>query len=159
MKHLFVIPSLFILLFSGCGEPRPDGMPKLYPVTLTLEQEGKPLAEATVILVPQFPCTWTVGGITDTSGRVQLKTHGKHDGAPAGNFKICVRKTIIEGESLSLLDRPTAPRQYYEGVEPEYGNAETTPLEINIEPKRQTFPPFDAGKAIKVKKVAAPMTR
>ncbi|MDR0869495.1 MAG: hypothetical protein LBN39_01735 [Planctomycetaceae bacterium] len=134
-------------------------MPKLQSVTLSFTQEGEPLAEATVVLVPQFPCDWTIGGLTDASGSVKLRTHGKYEGAPAGQFKICVSKTVTEGE-LPKMDAssavvPTIPT--YEVVEPQYGNAQKTPLEIEITAGKKTFPPFDVGKAVKAKQIAPPM--
>jgi hypothetical protein len=39
--------------FAGCSKPVPEGLPKLYPLTLTFVQEGEPCAEASILLVPQ----------------------------------------------------------------------------------------------------------
>lgn len=160
MKHfplLFVFCTLSIVI-AGCGPALPDGMPKLYPTTLTFTQEGKPLAEASVVLIPQFDCPWMVGGLTDANGQVPLKTHGKYDGAPAGKFKICVTKTVSEGELPSMdSSQARVAMTFYEAVELQYSKAETTPLEIDIEPKQTEEKTFDVGKAVKLKQAPPPM--
>ena len=51
MKTTYSIVLLTLLCFAGCTSQKlPDGMPKLYPVTMTVTQEGKPLADASVML-------------------------------------------------------------------------------------------------------------
>lgn len=163
MKHFllsFVSCTLCVALctaFVGCGQELPDGMPELYPTTLTFTQEGKPLAEASVVLVPQFDCAWMVSGLTDADGSVRLKTHGKYDGAPAGKFKICVTKTVSEGELPTMGSSQAAvPMTFYQAVEAQYGKADTTPLEIEIGADKKPVTSFDAGKAVKAKQAAPP---
>ncbi|MDR1958393.1 MAG: hypothetical protein LBQ54_05040 [Planctomycetaceae bacterium] len=146
---------VFCALFAfGCSEPLPDGMPPLYPVTLTFQQEGAPLEEASIRLIPQFPCEWISGGSTDAGGRVQLKTHGKYHGVPAGKYKICVNKFHSEGE-LPTMDKPTKPMTHYNLVETQYTLPNQTPLEIEVIAGKNEFPPFDLGKVTQIE-LAAP---
>jgi len=59
----------------GCGgEKKPVGFPPIYPVTLHVTQEGKPLEGASVALVaPDGSVPWVVGGTTDADGNVKLR--------------------------------------------------------------------------------------
>ncbi len=143
--------SLFALLFFsiGCSEPRPDGMPPLYPVTLEFKQEGTPVSEASIRLIPQSTSQWAVGGSTDSNGKVQLKTHGKYTGAPEGKYKICVNKFVSEGE-LPQIGKSTPPMVHFNLVETQYTLPNQTPLEIEIVKGKNKFEPFDLGKAVRL---------
>ncbi|MDR1384735.1 MAG: hypothetical protein LBJ67_12955 [Planctomycetaceae bacterium] len=145
------VTVVLCLLFSvGCAEPKPEGMPQLYPVTLTFQQEGKPLTEASIRLLPQFPCTWFSGGSTDTNGRAKLVTHGKYNGIPAGKYKICVDKFYSDGELPSMdPNKTTKPMVHYNLVETQYTLPDKTPLEIEVKKGQNSFSPFDLGKAVK----------
>ena len=107
-KHgIYIQYIALLLLFLGCNaQTRPDGMPTLYPLVLTVIQDGTPLAEARVSLfVETGESTWTVGGTTDASGKTSLLTHGKYPGVPAGKYKVCIFK--VEGlmpEEYDLVD-------------------------------------------------------
>ena len=101
--------SCILLLAAGCTQQRPDGLPKLYPVSLRVVQEGKPLDGASLVLrtADADALPWTIGGKTDDSGTLVLWTHGKYKGVPAGKFKVVVSKIVNEGEEeyLDALDR------------------------------------------------------
>src|SRR5690606_8372893 len=103
-KLNFAYASLPWLLASliGCGESRPEGLPALFPASVTIEQDGKPLSDATVTLVPTDPALarWPVGGQTDATGTANLKTYMQYEGAPAGSFKVTVNKNITKGDPL-----------------------------------------------------------
>jgi hypothetical protein len=155
---LFLCVSLFIV--AGCGgEKRPDGIPALHKTTLTLTQEGKPLADATVNLYPvEGVNKWPAGGITNSQGVLQVKTMTSFDGIPEGKYKVTVTKTETEGTSTAVADdasdaaraRPVAAsavKQYYL-VEKDYRASNTTPLEIEIKPGKNSKE-FEAGKAIR----------
>lgn len=146
-----IIPAL--LVFGGCTkENRPDDLPKLYPVTLTIMLDGQPLPQALVNLHTddQAITKWTVGSYTDDNGKAIIVTHGQFRGSPAGKFKVCVRKTEIEGDSAPkeptglVFDTgpvPTGMPKMIEYVDSLFSNKETTPLEVEILPqgKTQTF--------------------
>ncbi|MDR1493121.1 MAG: hypothetical protein LBT05_10415 [Planctomycetaceae bacterium] len=153
-KRKFLLTGLTVVLYSsffvGCEEPKPEGMPKLHPVTLTFQQEGKPLAEASIRLLPQFPCTWFSGGSTDANGHAKLVTHGKYNGIPAGKYKICVDKFYSEGDLPSMdPNKPTKPMIHYNLVETKYTLPDKTPLEIEVKEGKNSFEPFDLGKVTK----------
>lgn len=126
-------------------------------MTLTITQEGVPLADALVSLVdPNIP--FSVGGTTDTNGTVVLYTHGKHKGAPLGKYKVCLVKTesdpVPPAPSMSApefeayqKERQKNPPKTYSLVEKQYTQTETTPLELDISGAMTKT--LDAGKAIK----------
>jgi len=81
-------------------------MPPLYPLVLTVTQDGKPLEDARISLFSEEgESTWTVGGTTDVNGRASLMTHGKYQGVPGGKYKVCIFK--VEGimpDEYDLVD-------------------------------------------------------
>ena len=161
----FAISCLFcgtgmILFVStlGCGgKELPAGFPKLYPCTITIVQEGEPLAGAVVRLHPQNPLDWMVDGKTDGRGVAVIHTHGIHAGAPAGDFKVTVDKleSVVpplpenlptdEAALSRLYNQQEADTKEYRLVEPEYSKVDSTTLTITIDSKK-TSETFDVGK-------------
>ena len=117
MKRIFVIfllPAVCCLpsLFIGCGGERlPDGMPRLYPATVTVMQDGKPLPEARVTMMNTDPAVnWPTGGTTDNNGVIRLMTMGRYSGAPAGTYRVYVSKIEMpEIPDILRSDPPTGP--------------------------------------------------
>jgi hypothetical protein len=103
LLYLFAVAAL---LLSGCGgEKLPPGIPKLYPATLAVIQDGSPLAGAEVSMLNTDPSvSWSAGGITDQNGILKLRTMGRYIGAPAGKYKVAVQK--IEMPAIPLPDEP-----------------------------------------------------
>ncbi|MGL4942639.1 MAG: carboxypeptidase regulatory-like domain-containing protein [Thermoguttaceae bacterium] len=152
------LPLVCFMPVIGCGQKYPDGFPKLYPISLTVTQEGKPLAGATVVLSsPESTLQWTIGGVTDERGVAPLWTHGQYKGAPVGRFKVTISKVVNEGEAeyIAALDREDTAAaakivvKSYSCVEPQYGDVATTPLEVTLSAKSRTVD-VDAGKADKI---------
>ena len=149
-KHFYPLTIILVLLIcNGCSkENRPDDLPKLYPVTLTITIDGKPLGGALVNLFTedQSISKWTIGGYTNAEGKLILATHGQFRGAPAGKFKVCVRKSELEGSPgmqedsrpRSVIDPvPMAGMgggmpKTIELVAPKFGSKTSTPLEIEV---------------------------
>lgn len=155
----FIILSLLLFALPACKPSgRPDDLPRLYPCTITLKQEGAPLADAMIYLHSTNPAfSWTVGGRTDPAGNVSLMTHAKFPGVPTGDYKIVVSKTeryqekppeIPPGgdESMRTAGSPVI---LYSLVEKEYTNQETTPLTITID-KGKNQAEFELGKAVRI---------
>ena len=144
---------IFLPLLSGCGgEPKPDGLPELYPVSLQFTQDGKPCAEASVSLVPQDGSKWATGGSTGSNGTVTFKTHGKFPGVPEGKYKIVISKyerEKIGSESQSMYE--VQREEVYDLIDPDYSIPEKTTLEIEVRPGKNTFDPFELGKEIRSK--------
>jgi uncharacterized protein YfaS (alpha-2-macroglobulin family) len=163
MKKLLILLSL-VTLFGCTAQSVPDGLPKLVPVTLTITQEGKPLAGAVVSLVdPGGGIQFAVGGTTDAQGNVVLHTHGKHKGAPLGKFKVRVVKTETDQLPPHLQTAPNMrspefgaysreieklpPQKTYTLIEKRYTQSNTTPLELDITGPLTTT--LDIGKAVR----------
>jgi hypothetical protein len=144
---------LFSLGLFGCSENKPDGLPKLQPVTLRFTLDGQPCGGASVHLIPQDENPWAVGGSTDSSGTIVLKTHGKYSGVPVGKYKITVSKVEREdvGEApKSMFDQQPEPVMY-NLIDPVYSNPEKTSLEIEVIQGKKISESFDLGKKVRVK--------
>ena len=162
--RLFVILFLAISVFSGCTKkPRPDGFPELYPCTITIIQDGKPLVDALVRLVPDgHALQWTIAGTTDKNGVVKVITHTDYAGAPEGTFKVCVSKIEITPSQFPQPDKDAPYEEWdkwrgqtnnekrpkYNLVKPEYNDTANTPHSITIS-KGKNNATFDVGEAIK----------
>lgn len=138
-------------------------MPKLYPVSVSVMQEGTPLADANVSL--RYPDssigTWAIGGRTDANGNAKLFTNG-YPGAPLGTFKV----VLIKHESEGLAEREAALNQggpsaaqriipkVWSCVEAKYNDSEKTPLEVEITTSTKTLS-IDAGPVVKIEQKLA----
>ena len=152
---------LLVLAAAGCGGPKkPDGLPALYPLTIHVTQEGKPLADATVSLVtPDGSMKWVVGGVTNADGNAKMVTHGKFDGAPEGNFSVMILKTINEGvdeynAAMTQGDTAAAKKievNMWQLVGDDYTLPKTTPIKVDVK-KNTKLLEVDAGPAVKIKK-------
>ena len=153
-----------LVLLPGCGQKMPDGMPKLYPVSVSVTQEGKPFADALVSLRASDPSagTWTIGGTTDANGRVELYTNG-YRGAPLGKFKVVLVKQENEGAeehdaAISRGDTAAAQRinvKIWSCVEDRYNDPSQTPLEVEITSGTKTLD-VDAGPAVQIARQFVP---
>lgn len=163
---------LAIFSFAGCGEPKPEGLPTLYPALITILQDGKPLDGATVTLIPEDTSLsrWPVGGDTDTSGVAKLHTFHRYEGAPAGKFKVTVNKTITTGdpkpvhpgenatfEQLQAYDKAmkTGKFEVFKVVAPKFRIVNTTTLEVDISATGDNSKTLDVEAAVKEKDAAA----
>jgi hypothetical protein len=147
-----------ILVLDGCGGPKPDGFPKIYPVELIVTQKGQPLTNADVSLISaDDSLTWAVGGTSDQNGRVVLRTHGRYVGVPLGKFKVVLFKEANEGkqeylDAMNRNDKAAAAKinvKIFSCVKPEYNSQTTTPIEIEITKNSKTIN-VDAGEAVKL---------
>lgn len=147
---LTLLVAMGCFLFIGCGEKRPDGMPKLYPVTLVISQEGQPLAQASVSAIPESGfAQFSSGGVTDDSGTVVLFTHGQYKGMPLGKYKVTVQKTIVEDPQKSEAD--PSPTKIFDVVAAECSSREKTPLSFEVTAGTNQFD-LNAGKPVRIKK-------
>ncbi|GHT37143.1 hypothetical protein FACS189427_09750 [Planctomycetales bacterium] len=165
MKHTIfstapVFGLILFIVLSGCTEQRPDLFPQTFPVTMTVTQEGKPLAEASVSLRASG-VQWSVGGVTGADGKVKLVTNG-YPGAPAGKYKVVIIKQVNEGleernkitaegngSDKSIADAKKIKVRYYSLVKPEYNSEEKTPVEVEITTSTKNLT-VDAGPAVKI---------
>ena len=151
---LYVALSLVVL--SGCGgKKKPDGLPTLYPCEIKVIQDGAPLAGAVVNLISaDGSIKWVVGGGTNDSGVAKLFTHGDFPGAPAGNYKVTITKTVLEDaptpEQLGNPNYAGPMGTDYDYVDLQYKSQKSTPLTMEITSGKNTKE-FDVGKAIREK--------
>lgn len=138
---------LAVSFFTGCGEKLPDGIPKLYPTWITVTQEGEPIGEALVQLIPEDDALmqWGPSGITDASGVAKMKTNAKYDGAPLGKYKVTVIKREREPHpNPELASFPNGDPNYqkyvaiartlkhFDLVEPHFGSVAKSPLRLEV---------------------------
>jgi hypothetical protein len=167
-SKIIVLWGVSILLLTFCvscgGDLRPEGMPKLYPATVTVLQENKGLDNAIVTLINEdtTQSKWLVGGRTNSSGTCNILTQGKFNGAPLGKYKVLVTKTEkIESETAKkpvpqddnaateYYAKIHAEEKFYERVIEKYKEPETSDLEIEIT-KDKNEKTFDVGEAVKI---------
>lgn len=89
-----------LILFTGCGQKKPDGVPTLYPAKITLTNGGSPIADANVFLVFQGGTSgsWAVNGKTNAGGIAEVNTSlgdWKSKGAPEGEYKVYFTKIPV----------------------------------------------------------------
>ncbi|MDR0869983.1 MAG: DUF4198 domain-containing protein [Planctomycetaceae bacterium] len=162
-RNCFFALSVLVLL-SGCGEKHPDGFPKLYPVSVLVTQDGKPLADAAVTLrYPDDTGIWAIGGSSDADGKAQLRTNG-YPGAPLGKFKVVVMKENADGmkeweQASANNDQNAAAKlkakiHVYSLVKPEFNRPNTTPLEVEVQADTKTLT-VDVSPAVKIEQQLA----
>jgi hypothetical protein len=89
-REAVVVAALFLVVV-GCG----TGRPPLVATTGTVTLDGKPVASATVTLMPRAggrPAT----GTTDQAGRFTLSTFAPGDGAVVGGYDAVVTKLELK---------------------------------------------------------------
>ena len=121
------------MFLAGCKEGKPKELADLTPCTLTFQYEdGTPVDQATIKLFPEDTNNaWSMGGITDDSGKLIVKTDRKYDGAMPGKYKVTCSKLLLtptgkkgeEGEDICT----STPL-----VDAEFTKSPTTPLAIEV---------------------------
>jgi hypothetical protein len=153
MRKILLIVALVVV---GCSpNDKPSDLPPLYPCTIVVTQDGSPLAEAAIELVPISPAEakYRAASITGTDGKVSMTTYG-FPGVPAGKYKVVISKNIQD--DLVYADNPSTGQKEivsfkkYRTVEPKYSSAERSPYEIEINGKgKKAKHVFDIGKTVK----------
>jgi hypothetical protein len=161
---IVVMPLLFL---NGCGGTKlPDGIPKPYPVTITITQEGKGLEEVFVTLVSDDPVIgqWTASGISDSSGKAVIHTWGKYPGVVPGKYNIVLLKREVqaryknipdpkvdrEGYERATRQYPIQPKDTWDLIDPKYSDQNTTPETIEVLKKKNNRT-IEVGAAVKIK--------
>ena len=147
--------SLALLLHMCCSrdDGRPADMPKLYPVTISIIQDGVPLDGATVTLISKTPSTYGTASATTVAGTARPRTYG-FDGVPAGDYTVLVEKRVTEGEREITQEGigvvGTIGGRVYQLVNTQFTTQATTPLGISVAERRGATETFDVGTAIRV---------
>ena len=168
----FILLLTFVVFscsFSGCGgEPRPKDLPPLFPISVTVEQEGQPVPGAVVTLHrADGDARWSASCETGSDGIAKnFFTNGKYKGVAEGTFKVCVRK--LEREAVEKVDLPPEPtdpferfqwRQKYEEsqkrpesydlIESKYFDPKLTTLEVEVAAGGKNEFTIDAGTPVR----------
>ncbi|MDR2440945.1 MAG: carboxypeptidase-like regulatory domain-containing protein [Planctomycetaceae bacterium] len=148
--RIFVISFiLFLPVFSGCRQQRPEGMPATVPCQITVLKNGVPLAGIDVSLhLPEGNGTLSFMALTNAQGIARIQTHSvsyKESGVPVGNYKVTIDKPVqlppdgVDDSKLSgkeLNDYLTKREAELEKIRivPKWLTVSTsTPLEIKAE--------------------------
>jgi len=98
--------AVVLLAMTGCnGASGGADHPPTYPVTGKVLYKDQPVADA-MVSFRSGPAEKAVAaaGKTDANGNFELTSFEPGDGAVAGEHKVIVVKTIIEGEDPSYFD-------------------------------------------------------
>jgi hypothetical protein len=130
LQHVFALTLIAIPAFVGCGAD-----PNLGQVEGVVTLDGKPLPNATVILVPGQgrPAT----GVTDGEGRYRVKLTSDRQGTNPGVNR--VRITTERGPSETGDGKPIPP--VAEAVPPQYNAA--SQLTVDVKKGELTVANFD----------------
>ena len=155
------------LCLNGCGEQKlPADMPKIYPTTITITQDDRPLEGASVVLTPMDPAnTWYAGASTDVSGKAVLQTHMMYNGVVPGKYYIVVSKfEPARTEGGNTPNQETDPEGYarymsagssskgggFDLIDPKFSKASPdVTIEVTAGTNAQTV---DVGKAVRIER-------
>jgi hypothetical protein len=146
MKKLLLTFSLLlcVTLIVGCGPKRPEGMPALLSCVLTIQYEdGSPVDNASVSLAPEDASLmqWSISGSTNASGVATITTNGDFTGAPAGKYKVVVRKSeLVQVNEIDAFGAEVTEK-LQSLIAEEFTNPGKTPhsLEVGRSPVKETF--------------------
>jgi hypothetical protein len=164
VRFLTVLGMPAILVMISCGT-QDDGLGKRYPVSGTVNYNGKPLEKGEISFVSEDMSKNFNAGGTIVDGKYALSTGGNGDGAAAGKYKVIVKakeefasKAQESFKKETGKDNPKFPPHYVAKAEAAakslipagYGDARTTTLtaevkeesnEINFELSDANAPP------------------
>ena len=154
MKPFYAILSVLIVLAMGCAPSnRPDGMPPLHPTTITITQNGSPLAGVSVRLIAKEPNGWATAGTTDASGKAEIVTHGQFSGAPEGAYAIVLSKTehVNKGGGGQSGEEGGSggTTEVFSLIAVEHTKEETSTLQITVN-KGKNAETFNVGEPVRI---------
>jgi hypothetical protein len=108
---------------------------------VTILQNDKPLADATVFFIPTDGSKWNAGATTNSSGAAELYTQGMYRGIAAGTYKVTVNKTEFENKvdptRKDSEGGALTTTIFYSLVELKYTDQTSTDLEVVITPHNE----------------------
>ena len=143
---------LVTLVHPGCSSSN-----KPVEVNGVVLLDNEPVAEATVLFIPDGNVGQPAHGMTDENGKFQLTTFKENDGAIPGNYKVTVTKSVPPpqppeadpGDSKSVVAHFKAIKQHKKEKSPLpgiYANVKTTPFQYTV--------PVDGKVTLELKKSA-----
>ena len=144
MRFSFVLVFLVsILIFSGCKK-RPDGLPKLFPVTVQIMSEGKPVTGASVLLFPEDSSSrWAGSAVTDTSGNANIQVLGQYNGTPVGKYTAIVTMVEIDQRGEDQYDA-------FDLIDPKFGDVARPAIQIEVKEEKNNIIQ-DVGPLVRIK--------
>ena len=136
MRYSFVFSVLCCVCFFsfGCGDKRPDGMPKPVSCTLTVQfEDGSPVEDANIRLIPEDSANkWAAGGKTNAAGKLEVKTSGEYLGVIPGKYKVICTKTesIPTGQKSEEGDEMMKVNHL---IHPSFSSAAKTTLTLEVQ--------------------------
>lgn len=130
---------LMTLGLTGCGGSNSAPWETVYPVAGTVTYQGKPVANADVMLFPQddsFPATVRPRAKSGADGTFQVWTWQRGDGAPAGSYKVTVVHHEIVVSNGAMGAKPN-------DLPKKYASPDTTDWVVQIAEEETTIPPFE----------------
>jgi hypothetical protein len=134
--------ALALDLTPGCG---PSGA-KLAPVAGKVTLNGEPLEGATVTFTPDpGNPEVTPGGASSGPGGAYRARYGERPGLAPGKYKVLVVKSALKGGASvppEFKDDPVMAQisgLTVDALPPEYGNANTTPIAVDVPDGGGTF--------------------
>ena len=88
IRTSLVVVIVVAAALGGCGGA--SDAPALGRVTGTVTYLGQPLANATVVFLPERPGVRSASGITDQNGRFELMSDIPGDGAVLGKHRVTI---------------------------------------------------------------------
>ena len=122
---------------TGCSK---SGLVRVEGIVLL---ENEPVAEATVLFIPEGGTGQPAQGMTDESGKFQLTTFKENDGARPGAYKVTVTKSVPPpqppeaepGDSRSIVAHFKAIKEHKQEKSPLssiYADVKTTPFHYTV---------------------------
>ena len=142
-RHILPLPLLFIVI-TGCSRlERPEGLPELYPCSITATFGGQAIEGVNIQLTPEQPGSkWQAGGKTDSKGVAVLTTAVGFHGVPEGKYFVSFTKTEQRGGNTvaEMTPKSLIPLKYSPGKSTEI---------IEVKPEKNVFSfSLDAGEEI-----------
>ena len=152
-KSLFLVASISVIgLLQGCGQPAPDGFPAVRATTVKVVNGGTPIANVSVILVPEgSSLTYVMAGKTEADGTAKLQTSQGtfiKTGVPDGTYRIMLNENPkIDMPVLTMEEQASMSPQQQQARQKEYetklaaartvpvllGDANKTPLKMTVD--------------------------
>lgn len=104
-----------VFTMVGCskGPAKPDHIPDLMPLTVTVNYNGQAVQGANVLMAPRSG-QFSAAGTTDRAGRAVMKTDAIYDGVVPGEYRVSVTK--MQTPDVEVGETPEDPAEYAEWV-------------------------------------------
>lgn len=148
--------SLLLILFVAIGCTACSGTtedkwtkqrPKTYPVTGTVNFDGKPLEGATIVFRSTNGESQAAVGRSDTAGQFTLRTFEDGDGAVAGEHNVSITCVKTEGPPEGAnLDEMDVVIKEVSLIPKQYGDFKKSGLTATVTPDQENQVTFDLEK-------------